>query len=155
MGIVEQGVVIDVSSQWCIAPAKNLWNSYLQLAKSKGTWILEQAQSLEKHQRADLSKKTGFMGIVKIEVGYFIDFLQTQYIFDWKYQLLRRARLFIFVDDLDRCDPQTIMNVLQAIMLLLLVDAPITCILAIDSNFIVGCKYWWFVDHIDPNRQQK
>ena len=76
---------------------KNTRKLYLQLVKSRGAWIFEEAQCLEKnHQRADLSKKTGFMGTVKIEVGYFVDFLKIEPIIDCKHQLHRFARLFIF-----------------------------------------------------------
>jgi hypothetical protein len=106
--------------------------------KSQGTQIYQQAQALAKHQRFDFSGKTGFMGTVKTEIEYLYDFLITQHIVDWIHQVLRPGRLNIMLDDLDRCDAQTIMDMLEAAMLLLLIDAPVTCWIPIDSQVIVA-----------------
>jgi Leucine-rich repeat (LRR) protein len=112
---------------------------FLQLiGKSQGAKIFQQAQALGKHKRFDFKEKTGFMGIVKNEVEYLYDFLITVHIVDWKHQVLRPGRINIMLDDLDRCDPETIMSMLEAAMLLLLIDAPVTCWIPIDSQFIVA-----------------
>ena len=112
---------------------------FLQLiGKSKGAQIFEEAQALSKHKRFDFNEKTGFMGIVKIEVEFLYDLLITVQIVDRIHQVLRPGRLNIMLDDLDRCDPKTIMDMLQAAMLLLLIDAPVTCWIPIDSQVIVA-----------------
>lgn len=110
----------------------------LLIGRSKGAQILQDAQYLQRHKRADFSQETGFMGEVRIEVVYLYDFLQTEYITDWKFRVLRPVRLSIFLDDLDRCQPSTIVDVLEAVMLLILVDAPITIWLPIDSRVVVA-----------------
>lgn len=120
----------------CLVKLKTLIAPMFRL--SKGRKFLMQARGFEKHKRTDFTKKTGFMGEVKKEVGFLFDFIKTTYIDDHVHQIRRLVRLSLFVDDLDRCQAQTIMAVLEAVMLLLLVDAPLTCWLAIESRLVVA-----------------
>ena len=76
------------------------------------------------------------MGDVKKEIDFLFDFIRTQYYVDDEMRKRRPIHLSIFIDDLDRCDKSTVMDVLQA-SILLLVDAPITCWIAIDTRRIV------------------
>jgi Leucine-rich repeat (LRR) protein len=108
-----------------------------ELRNSRGAQIMREVQSFEKYSRADFTKNTGFMGRVKKEMGYMFDYLKTQRIRDEKHQILRGVRLVIFVDDLDRCQAKTIMAVLEAVVLLL-VDAPVTIFIAIESRVVVA-----------------
>ena len=73
---------------------------------------------------------------VKKEIDFLFDFIRTQYYVDVEMRKRRPIHLSIFIDDLDRCDNSTVMDVLQA-SILLLVDAPITCLMAIDTRRIV------------------
>ena len=49
----------------------------------------------------------------------------------------RRVRLMLFVDDLDRCPPEKIIEVLQSLVLLT-EDTPFVVILAVDPRVIVS-----------------
>ena len=89
-----------------------------------------------KFKRADFSQKTGFMGDVKKEVEYLFDFLRMTYYSDKAMKKRRPIHLALYIDDLDRCEQSTVMDVLQA-SILLLVDAPITCWMAVDTRRVV------------------
>jgi len=108
-----------------------------ELYQSRGTQILKNAHKFENHKRPDFSQETGFMGEVSQEVQYLFDFLRTHYVRDEKLKRRRPIRLGVFIDDLDRCPQQIVMKILEA-TILLLVDAPITCWLAIDSRLVVA-----------------
>jgi len=84
----------------------------------------------------DSSQRTGFMGEVKKEVCHLFEFVKTHHVDDDELKIRRPIRLFLFFDDLDRCEYSTVMDVLEAVMLLL-IDAPITCLVAVDSRFVV------------------
>ena len=84
------------------------------LLKSRYTKILQDVNKFDRH---NFSEETGFMGIVKKEVEYLFDFLQTHYQRDTELEIRRPLRLAVFVDDLDRCQTKTIMKVLQAVIL--------------------------------------
>ncbi len=105
--------------------------------RNPGTRILNEINSFGKCNRDDFTKETGYMGRVKKEMEYVYDYLKTQRIRDEKLQILRDVRLFIFIDDLDRCVTKTIMDVLEAVPLLL-VNAPVTIWIAIDSRVVVN-----------------
>ena len=49
----------------------------------------------------------------------------------------RRVRLMLFVDDLDRCPPEKIIEVLQSLVLLT-EDTPFVVILAVDPRVVVS-----------------
>ncbi|KAL7538990.1 hypothetical protein ACHAXR_008927 [Thalassiosira sp. AJA248-18] len=81
--------------------------------------------SLKIFARQDFKKQKGFMGEVQKEVGFLIDYLRD-----------KNVRLVIFVDDLDRCNQDTTMQILWAVKLLLC-KGPISCWLAIDGKIVV------------------
>jgi hypothetical protein len=78
------------------------------------------------------------MGEVKKEVEYLFDFLRTTMYMDEDIGCRRFLRLCVFIDDLDRCPELIVVSVLEAIILLL-VDGPFTCWMAIDSRIVVQC----------------
>lgn len=71
--------------------------------------------------------------------SYILDFLRyTPYYIDKKKKIGKcRPHLCVFVDDLDRCSSKTVMDVLEAVILVL-VDAPVTCWLAVDNCLVVS-----------------
>jgi hypothetical protein len=99
-------------------------------------WVLQigDKASLKRH---DLLNDTGYKGLVKNEFEYILDFLRYTPYVDKENKCKRRAHLCIFVDDLDRCEGNTVMSVLEAVILLL-VDAPVTCWLALDTRLVVA-----------------
>ena len=108
-----------------------------ELLQSRGATILNEVQSFGSHDRPDFSQMTGFMGYVHREVEYLFDFLKTEYFDDDELKVRRRICLSLFVNDLDRCQKETVMSVLEAVTLLLS-DQPITVWLAIDSRIVVA-----------------
>ena len=66
------------------------------------------------------------MGEVQKEVKFLIDYLR-----------FKKARLVIFIDDMDRCNQETTLQILWAVKSLL-AEGPISCWLAIDSKIIVN-----------------
>jgi len=105
------------------------------LRRSMGDELFEEAK--KSSGRADMTESLGFMGKVKMEVEYLYDLLRTVQYHDKELGCLRPLRLCVMVDDLDRCPKDAIVKVLEAVILLL-VDAPITCWLAIDSRVVVS-----------------
>ena len=103
------------------------------LLKSRASVIRDKASS----NRDQYFDNTGFKGFVKNEVEYILDFLRYTPFIDEENECKRPARLCIFVDDLDRCDGKTVMDVLEAVILLL-VDAPVTFWLALDTRLVVA-----------------
>jgi len=99
--------------------------------------VLQDALLGEGYNRNDFSAETGFMGIVKTEAEYLFDFVKTQRWYDDEQKKYRNVRMCICVDDLDRCNSQTTVSVLEA-MFLLLSESPITCYLAIDTKLVVA-----------------
>ena len=73
--------------------------------------------------------------MVRKEIEFLYDFLRTTYLVDKENGTRRLMRLLVFIDDLDRCPKKIVVNVLQSVILLL-VEAPITCWLAIDSRVV-------------------
>ena len=105
------------------------------LRRSRGDVLFEEAKTSS--GRADMTENLGFMGKVKTEVEYLYDLLRTEQYHDKKLGCRRPLRLCVMIDDLDRCPKDAIVKVLEAVILLL-VDAPITCWLAIDSRVVVA-----------------
>ncbi|GFH56940.1 hypothetical protein CTEN210_13416 [Chaetoceros tenuissimus] len=83
------------------------------------------------HSRRDFSQDMGYMGEIKKEAEYLFDYLRE------RNSPSRRVRMCLFVDDLDRCNSQTVVSVLEAVFLLLS-ESPITCYLAIDTRLVVA-----------------
>ena len=111
--------------------------------KSEGAKIAKDFIKLDKHQRMDFSKKTGFMGDVRKEVGYLFDFLRTTEFKNHSLKIKADYRLSVMFDDLDRCDKGTVMEVLQ-LVIVFLVDVGVTCWLLIDSRLVVECINEYF-----------
>ena len=105
------------------------------LLRSQGDVLFEEAK--KSSGRADMTEGLGFMGKVKTEVEYLYDMLRTEPYHDKELGCRRPLRLCVMIDDLDRCPKEAIVKVLEAVILLL-VDAPITCWLAIDSRVVVA-----------------
>ena len=105
------------------------------LDRSRGDELFEEAKKMS--GRADMTESLGFMGKVKTEVEYLYDLLRTVQYHDKELGCTRPLRLCVMIDDLDRCPKDAIVKVLEAVILLL-VDAPITCWLAIDSRVVVA-----------------
>jgi hypothetical protein len=105
------------------------------LRRSRGDVLFEEAK--QSSGRADMTESLGFMGKVKMEVQYLYDLLRTVQYHDKELGCKRPLRLCVMIDDLDRCPKDAIVKVLEAVILLL-VDAPITCWLAIDSRVVVA-----------------
>jgi hypothetical protein len=100
---------------------------------------IQMNNDIDKYSRDDFTNEKGFMGRVKKEFVYICDYLSHCERWDEKHKILRGVRLYIFVDDLDRCTPKTIMDVLQVVHLLLdNNDAPITIWIAVDSRAVVA-----------------
>ena len=78
------------------------------------------------------------VGEVKNEVKYLFDLLTTETYTDENIGCQRSLRLCVFIDDLDRCPRESVVSVLEAVILLL-VDGPITVWMAIDSRLVVQC----------------
>ena len=78
------------------------------------------------------------MGVVKTEIEYLFDLLTTETYPDKEIGCNRSLRLCVFIDDLDRCPPELVVKVLEAVILLL-VDGPISVWMAIDDRIVVQC----------------
>ena len=78
------------------------------------------------------------MGVVKTEIEYLFDLLKTETYLDEGIGCNRSLRLCVFIDDLDRCPPELVVKVLEAVILLL-VDGPISVWIAIDGRIVVQC----------------
>ena len=105
------------------------------LSRSRGDVLFDEAK--KSSGRADMTESLGFMGRVKTEVEYLYDLLRTVQYHDKELGCMRPLRLCVMIDDLDRCPKDAIVKVLEAVILLL-VNAPITCWLAIDSRVVVA-----------------
>ena len=105
------------------------------LRRSQGDKLFEEAR--QSSGNVDLTESLGFMGKVQTEVQYLYDLLRTEKYHDQELGCMRPLRLCVMIDDLDRCPKEAIVKVLEAVILLL-VDAPITCWLAIDSRVVVA-----------------
>jgi len=91
---------------------------------------------------------TGFEGFVKQEFEYILDFLRYAPLPENYSKRYSNVRLSILIDDLDRCNSQTVMTILQAVILLLN-DAPVTCWLALDTGLVVASIEQAMADQLD------
>ena len=74
--------------------------------------------------------------------------MRTHSWYDEEKKKYRNVRICIFVDDLDRCNSETVVSVLEA-MFLLLNDSPISCYLAIDTRLVVASideQLWYTIE---------
>ncbi|XP_025038661.2 NTPase KAP family P-loop domain-containing protein 1-like isoform X1 [Pelodiscus sinensis] len=98
--------------------------------------IVTQKCQLERQMnRTDLSAQLGFMSSVKKEVRTITRFLQFMEIFQ-----RQKLRVVLEITHLDRCSPDRVVGVLNAMNILLSDnDAPFISILAVDPSIIVDC----------------
>jgi hypothetical protein len=91
----------------------------ITLCKDKGTEIMKSAKNI--------SEQVGFMGDVRHELELICDFVK-----------MKRAKFAVFIDDLDRCQPNKIVDMLDATMLLLSnLNYPFLTFVTIDPRIIV------------------
>ena len=136
IGLVPVGLAAVVP----LVPALQfLWTHFTQvwpyLRYSMGDVLFQEAKKTSAH--ADLAESLGFMGKVKTEVEYLYDLLRTEQYHDKTLACRRPLRLCVMIDDLDRCPKEAIVKVLESVILLM-VNAPITCWLGIDSRVVVA-----------------
>jgi len=86
-------------------------------AAAELTKIYQQSLGKKLDQRSDYKAEKGFTGEIEEDMEYLLGFLRA-----------RNARLVIVIDDLDRCKESDIVEILQAVILLLN-DCPIMCFL--------------------------
>uniref|UniRef100_A0A8C3T2R9 KAP NTPase domain-containing protein n=1 Tax=Chelydra serpentina TaxID=8475 RepID=A0A8C3T2R9_CHESE len=98
--------------------------------------IVTQKTQLERQMnRTDLSAQLGFMSSVKSEVRTVTRFLQFMEIFQ-----RRKLQVVLEITHLDRCSPDKVVGVLDAMNILLSdYDAPFISILAVDPSIVVDC----------------
>jgi hypothetical protein len=91
----------------------------ITLCQDKGTEIMKGAKNI--------ADQVGFMGDVRDELELICDFVK-----------LKRAKFAVFIDDLDRCPPSKIVDMVDATMLLLSnLDYPFLTFITIDPRIIV------------------
>ncbi|XP_077174813.1 NTPase KAP family P-loop domain-containing protein 1-like [Paroedura picta] len=97
--------------------------------------VTQKAQLERQMNRTDLSAQLGFMSNVKREVKVVAKFLQFMEIFQ-----RRKLRVVLVISSLDRCSPDKVVGVLDAMNILLSdYEAPFVSILAVDPSVIVAC----------------
>ncbi|KAH0631590.1 hypothetical protein JD844_005988 [Phrynosoma platyrhinos] len=98
--------------------------------------VINQKAQLERQMnRTDLSAQLGFMSNVKREVKIIAKFLQFMEIFQ-----RRKLRVVLEITSLDRCSPDKVVGVLDAMNILLSdYEAPFISILVVDPSVIVDC----------------
>ncbi|XP_051900275.1 NTPase KAP family P-loop domain-containing protein 1 [Pristis pectinata] len=85
--------------------------------------------------KSDFSSQLGFMNDVKQEVKVLTNFIHYMAVFE-----RRKIRIVLKIMSLDRCTPDKIVGVLDAMNILLSdPDAPFISILAVDPSIIVAC----------------
>jgi hypothetical protein len=98
--------------------------------------LLKKAVSATGAHGHDFSANAGFMGEVKKEMLSLSEFLQTELVVHKG--AYRKPHLSISIDDLDRCDSNTVVQVLRAVTLLLEGKGEMTFWLAIDPQIVVS-----------------
>ncbi|XP_054855940.1 NTPase KAP family P-loop domain-containing protein 1-like [Eublepharis macularius] len=97
--------------------------------------VTQKAQLERQMNRMDLSAQLGFMSNVKREVKVVARFLQFMEIFQ-----RRKLRVVLMISSLDRCSPDKVVGVLDAMNILLSdYESPFISILAVDPSVIVDC----------------
>lgn len=91
----------------------------ITLCKDRGNEIMKGAKNI--------AEQVGFMGDVRDELELICDFVK-----------MKRAKFAVFIDDLDRCPPSKIVDMIDATMLLLSnLDYPFLTFITIDPRIIV------------------
>uniref|UniRef100_A0A8C8R7T8 KAP NTPase domain-containing protein n=1 Tax=Pelusios castaneus TaxID=367368 RepID=A0A8C8R7T8_9SAUR len=101
----------------------------------RNVFVTQKTQLERQMNRTDLSAQLGFMSCVKGEVRTVTRFLQFMEIFQ-----RRKLRVVLEITHLDRCSPDKVVGVLDAMNILLSdYNAPFISILAVDPSIIVNC----------------
>uniref|UniRef100_H3AAV0 NTPase, KAP family P-loop domain containing 1 n=2 Tax=Latimeria chalumnae TaxID=7897 RepID=H3AAV0_LATCH len=102
---------------------------------AKNLFVTQRAEIEWMMNRTDLSAQLGFMSHVKEEVELITRFLQFMEIFE-----RTKIRIVLLVTQLDMCPPKKVVEVLDAMNILLSnKDAPFISVLAVDPSIIVSC----------------
>jgi len=107
-----------------------LWSALREFAD---TLFLSRAMNLQKlAAKPDFRDQIGIMADIKAEIGFISHLLESR-------SKKRQTRVVLFIDDLDRCEHQKAVEVLQAIMLLLADrdGSPFVIFLGIDARVMV------------------
>lgn len=127
--------------------------SLIVLVKNIITYVRYVLPTVQINDRASSKREkylsnTGFEGFVKEEFEYILDFLRYAPLPKKHRKRHNNARLSILIDDLDRCESESVMKILQAVILLLN-DAPVTCWLALDTGIVVSSIEQAMKDQLD------
>ncbi|XP_044124866.1 LOW QUALITY PROTEIN: NTPase KAP family P-loop domain-containing protein 1-like [Bufo gargarizans] len=107
----------------------------MTLEVTKNLILTQKVKVLRKLKGKDMSSQMGFMADVKKEVDTITSYLQMMEIFQ-----NTKIRVIIEITKLDNCMPNRVVEVLNAINILLSnEDAPFISILAVDPGIIVEC----------------
>ena len=107
-----------------------LWSALREFAD---TLFLSKAMNLQKlAAKPDFHDQIGVMADIKSEIGFISHLLESR-------NKKKQTRVVLFIDDLDRCEHQKAVEVLQAIMLLLADrdGSPFVIFLGIDARVMV------------------
>uniref|UniRef100_A0A8C5Q1A4 KAP NTPase domain-containing protein n=1 Tax=Leptobrachium leishanense TaxID=445787 RepID=A0A8C5Q1A4_9ANUR len=101
----------------------------------KNTVITQRGKVQQKLNRVDMSSQLGFMSDVKREVKVITQYIQFMEVFQ-----RQKIRVVLEITNLDKCMPDKIVGVLNAMNILLSdPNAPFISILAVDPSIIVDC----------------
>ncbi|XP_043542375.1 NTPase KAP family P-loop domain-containing protein 1 [Chiloscyllium plagiosum] len=105
------------------------------LAVGKNMIVSQKAKMESLMNKTDFSAQLGFMNDIKQEVKVLTNFLKYIEVFE-----RRKIRIVLEIMSLDRCTPDKIVGVLDAMNILLSdPDAPFISVLAVDPSIIVAC----------------
>eukprot|EP00079_Xenopus_tropicalis_P037870 XP_017951641.1 PREDICTED: uncharacterized protein LOC100144969 isoform X2 [Xenopus tropicalis] len=101
----------------------------------KNTIITQKGKVEQKMNRTDMSSQLGFMSDVKREVKIITRYIQLIEIFQ-----RRKIRIVLEITNLDKCLPDKIVGVLNAMNILLSdPNAPFISVLSVDPSIIIDC----------------
>ncbi|XP_041428763.1 NTPase KAP family P-loop domain-containing protein 1 [Xenopus laevis] len=101
----------------------------------KNTIITQKGKVEQKMNRTDMSSQLGFMSDVKREVRLITRYIQLIEIFQ-----RRKIRIVLEITNLDKCLPDKIVGVLNAMNILLSdPNAPFISVLSVDPSIIIDC----------------
>ncbi|XP_060712032.1 NTPase KAP family P-loop domain-containing protein 1 isoform X2 [Hemiscyllium ocellatum] len=105
------------------------------LAVGKNMIVSQKAKMESLMNKTDFSAQLGFMNDIKQEVKILTNFIKYIEVFE-----RRKIRIVLEIMSLDRCTPDKVVGVLDAMNILLSdPDAPFISVLAVDPSIIVAC----------------
>ncbi|XP_072405267.1 NTPase KAP family P-loop domain-containing protein 1 isoform X2 [Chiloscyllium punctatum] len=105
------------------------------LAVGKNMIVSQKAKMESLMNKTDFSAQLGFMNDIKQEVKVLTNFIKYIEVFE-----RRKIRIVLEIMSLDRCTPDKVVGVLDAMNILLSdPDAPFISVLAVDPSIIVAC----------------